>query len=90
MEQPDPEYIPFSDYVRDPSQYDEITRRHWEKHRVWIEEEMQRLGFAWVVVCGEEIVAGSPDIFDFPNEEELREYGERYQRIPFAYTVFRN
>ncbi|MEW6131379.1 MAG: hypothetical protein AB1757_30400 [Acidobacteriota bacterium] len=81
-----PEIIQFKKYLENPEKYLSSVRVHWQKHGHWIEIEMKRKSFSWCVVCEEEIVDGSNDLFDFPNEQKLYDLGIKYNRIPFAYS----
>jgi len=82
-----PDRIEFSAYCQNPTKYSTEVEAHWRKHGHWISAEMTRMNHLWCVVCGEQIAEGSGDLFDFPNEETLRAVGEKYNRIPFAYTA---
>lgn len=81
-----PEKIQFERYIADPNSYKSDVEAHWQRHKNWITKEIARIGWIWGVVCGENIVAGSADLFDFPTEEELMKIGKSNNLIPFAYS----
>lgn len=81
-----PETIQFKQYIKNPSQYMNEAKAHWQKHGHWIEIEMRKRGYSWCVVCEYQIVEGSEDLFDFPNEDRLNKIGLENNRIPFAYS----
>jgi len=60
---------------------------HWWKHRVWIDSFFRKKKAAWVVACGERIVAWSGDMLEFPRESDLIKMGEETDLVPFAYTA---
>lgn len=82
----EPEKIIFSRYVEEPYKYQTEVTSHWKKHGHWITLELARRRWMWGVVCGEEIVAGSDDLFDYPDEDALAELGQAHNLIPFAYS----
>ena len=81
-----PERIEFRDYDRAPEKYADQIRVHWRKHKRWIRADMARLGYSWVIVCGEQIVDGSADLAQFPTDEKIASTGEHNNLIPFAYS----
>jgi CheY-like chemotaxis protein len=83
----DPERIAFEKYLGDPDKYRDAVMSHWAKHGGWITDELSKLGYAWGVVCGTAIVSGSPDLFDFPDEVEIKEIGRLHNLVPFAYSL---
>jgi CheY-like chemotaxis protein len=82
-----PEKIPFNDYVKNPMQYRSEVEVHWDKHGNWISKEMRKRAWLWSVVCGEQLVNGSGDLFDYPSEQELFNLGEAHNLIPFGYSL---
>ena len=82
-----PEKISYSAFMKAPKTYERETRAHWVKHRIWIQRELRDRGWAWGVACGLGLVKGSADIFDFPDEAELKVLGKQHNLIPFAYSV---
>ena len=81
-----PEKIQYEHFIADPNRYKFQVEGHWQRHNNWIIKEIARKGWIWGVVCGENIVAGSTDMFDFPNEEDLKKIGKSLNLIPFAYN----
>jgi CheY-like chemotaxis protein len=81
-----PEKIAYRDYLKAPSTFEGVVDSHWVRHKHWILPELQRRGYVWGVVCGQGLVKGSPDIFDFPGEKELDEIGNSQNLLPFAYS----
>lgn len=82
-----PEEISFQDYISNPAKYHKEVASHWQRNNVWITNELKDKGWIWGVVCGNQIVKGSSDLFEFPTEEELYDLGCHYNRIPFAYNL---
>jgi hypothetical protein len=83
----EPEKIPFHDYLNAPERYTQEVGAHWKKHGHWISKDLSRANWRWGVACGEEVVAGSNDLFDYPGEKKLIEIGLAHNLIPFAYSV---
>jgi hypothetical protein len=83
-----PEKIHFASYMQNPQLHSEDVGHHWKKHCYWIRGEMRKRKYLWSVVCGMEMIHGSSDLSDFPNEEALIKLGEKHKLIPFAYTSF--
>lgn len=81
-----PEWITFKEFIAQPQKYDAETSRHWKKHGHWIDAKMKADNLIWSVVCGDKIVDGSDDLFDFPDDKRLMEYGNQYNLIPFPYS----
>lgn len=81
------EKVAFSDFVKDPSQYAAKTQAYANLRHEWVSEEMCGRGWSWIVLCGGEVIAGSSNLDDFPNNEQLAELGERHGFIPFGYMV---
>jgi len=81
-----PEIIQFKEYEKNPAKHAEEVKAHWMKHGHWIQAEMRNRHIAWCVVCEEQIVRGTGDLFQFPNTDGLVEIGKAYNRIPFAYS----
>jgi len=84
-----PERIAYRDYVKDPDKFRPATDIHWRKHQHWILKDMERHGYEWCVVAGDEVVDGSDDLFEFPDDSQLRSIGERSNLVPFAYAETR-
>lgn len=82
-----PEKIPFNTYISQASHYKPDINVHWEKHGHWISKEMSKRGWVWSVTCGEQLVLGSDDLFDYPDEDELLHLGKEHNLIPFGYSV---
>lgn len=82
-----PENITLKDYLTSPRSFQEEVETHWKKHSFWITSELKGKEALWGVACNLTIVASGADLLDFPDEEELIEIGEKYNRIPFAYTI---
>ncbi len=84
-----PEAIEFGDYIDNPLHFDREINAHWQKHGPWISREIQAKHYAWCVICGDNLVAGSPDPREYPSEEVLVKIGEEYNLVPFAYGAVR-
>jgi hypothetical protein len=69
-----------------PHEHERSVSTHWDRNGKWIEKTMNKEGYAWCVVCGNEIVVASRNPANFPNEEELLEIGHKTSLVPFAYT----
>ena len=82
-----PETILYGDYMRSPDSFSSQIECHWQRHGLWITKELTRRKHLWGVVCGENIVASSDDLFDFPDEEALQRLGLDHNLIPFAYSL---
>lgn len=80
------EDVPFSDFVENFHLYLPEADKYWQCRGDWIEAEMDRRGWSWIVICGGEIVAGSANDDEFPGDEEKIAIGEKYDHIPFAYS----
>jgi CheY-like chemotaxis protein len=80
-----PELIRYSDYLAMPDRFTSEVNCHWQRHGTWISKELIRRGHLWCVVCGEEIVHSSDDLFDYPDETVLDQIGRDCKLIPFAY-----
>jgi hypothetical protein len=81
-----PEKILFSHFIKDPKKYEKEVQAHWKKHGRWIAKDLKKVNWLWGVICGEEVIVGSDDLFDYPNETKLIEIGQAYNLIPFAYS----
>lgn len=81
-----PEQIEFEDYISDPAQYTQVVQTHRIKYDHRIKEELRRKNWVWGVVCGENLVEGSSDIFKLPNKQSLHQIGRERNRIPFIYS----
>lgn len=79
------EEVVFYEFLANPEKYSAQFDAYWGQRGRWIDEEMKRRGWMWIVICGGEVVAGSPLVSDFPDEEQLIEIGKKYNRIPFVY-----
>ena len=82
-----PEKIEFHKYLKNSAKYAKEVDTHWQKYGYWIQTEMARRGYAWCVVCGDNIVRGSKNPFDYPDEESLMHLGHETNLIPFAYSA---
>jgi hypothetical protein len=82
-----PERTGFSDYLTNWERHKESVSVHWKKHGRWIENEMNKNGYAWCVVCGTSIVKASNSPSTFPGEDALKEIGYSTGLVPFAYTA---
>jgi CheY-like chemotaxis protein len=81
-----PEWITLNDYIAAPEKYTAQLEKHWKKHGHWINAKMKADNYRWVVVCGDNIVGGSNDLFDYPDDDELMEYGRKHNLVPFPYS----
>lgn len=81
-----PEKIAFREYVAHPRRYAREVNVHWSKHGTWITAAMNAKKWVWCVVIGTSLLAGSADLAQFPTDASIRDYGERYNLIPFAYS----
>ena len=82
-----PEKLSFAQYITNPDVFQDLLDAHWPRHGVWISREMERRGLTWCVVCGDQLFAGSEDLFEFPDEDRLLQIGRETNLVPFAYTV---
>jgi hypothetical protein len=81
-----PEKIAFREYLANPNRYTHEVSSHWQKHGTWITATMNAKQWVWCVVIGTSVALGSGDLADFPTDTALRELGERFNLIPFAYS----
>lgn len=81
-----PERILFQDYLAAPDKYSEVVKTHWAKFGGWLNAHMKIQKLAWVVFAGDDVIAGSDNIDEFPDEDELTAMGKEHGAIPFAYA----
>jgi CheY-like chemotaxis protein len=85
--QVEPERLSFSAYMKSPEKHKELLKSHWPRNGNWITAELKGRGYMWGVFCGNTLVEGSADLFDFPSEERLMEIGKAHNLVPFAYSL---
>jgi hypothetical protein len=82
-----PEVITYAENEREPERFRLLLDTHWMRNEEWIQAEGEKLGFAWVIVCGMEIVAGGTDMKDFPDDDTKESFGRATGLVPFAYSL---
>ncbi|MFA5987661.1 MAG: hypothetical protein WC797_03370 [Candidatus Paceibacterota bacterium] len=81
------EMVSLREYLTNPPGSEESHDSYWETRKKWIEEEMRRRNWLWIVVCGGHVATGSPDMADIPDDKKLLEIGKEYDRIPFLFVA---
>lgn len=82
-----PEEITFAEYDQHREAFAPLMDTHWQRNQAWIQEEGEKLGFKWVIVCGKEIVGGGSNLKDFPDDDMLNDLGRAVDRVAFAYVL---
>lgn len=80
--------ITYYDYTYNRQAVQPILDQYWKENQNWIEEEGGKFGYAWVIVCGREIVVGGYDMHDFQHQtEKLDAVGRSRNRVAFLYAL---
>lgn len=79
--------LPFDDYLSlSDEEREAVQLRAYQTHQAWIDEELERRGAEWLLVCGGEVLEASPTPQDYPSREKLIGIGKQRERVPFVFV----
>jgi phosphoribosylformylglycinamidine synthase len=84
---PDPFVLPYTDY-QTMNADDKIALQAlvWERHGVWILNELNTRRAAWILCIGQNVVESGGDIESYPSDAHLGALGTANDLVPYVFT----